>query len=180
MNAKDDLKHLLMTGGATYEPEAEEAVQAALQEAIKAYAEERTVQARSRARKAVFEKVGGLFPGATAMNFADEIADHVVKAVFEVEEDAEGGSPTTVKVGEIYVHTERTDGVYACVRDVSKTRVLFSVWEVERPGWQGGAELGLDDFASIYRDGPYPAAYVLGATMEHVKDLLGVSGATDS
>ena len=82
MNAKDRLKRILLTDGITYDPMAEEVIQAALQEAVKAYAEERTVQAKSRARQAVFEKIGNIFPGPLAMDFANEIADHMVKAIF--------------------------------------------------------------------------------------------------
>jgi hypothetical protein len=78
----------------------------------------------------------------------------------------------TLNPGQIYAHSEWTEGVYARVVLVSTSRVLFDVWEVRKPGWQGSAELGLTEFAVIYRDGPYPASYVLGATMEAVKEML--------
>lgn len=73
--------------------------------------------------------------------------------------------------GEIYAHQE-VDGVYARVGERTCRGgvdwVLFSVWQVSQPGWQGGAGLEVREFYATYGlDGPYTQAVVDAATAAH-------------
>jgi hypothetical protein len=75
-------------------------------------------------------------------------------------------------VGMIFAHTE-VEGVYARVDgfDQERDQILFSVWEVESPGWSGGAGLETCTFAQIYLDGPYTQELVDQATEDHQRSL---------
>jgi hypothetical protein len=75
---RDDLKHVLMTGGASNEPEAEEAIQATLDEHVRGLVDE----AQQSARAAAQFLLGALIPGATGVALTDEVADRIVEAVF--------------------------------------------------------------------------------------------------
>jgi hypothetical protein len=70
------------------------------------------------------------------------------------------------KVGEIYSASESLEPTYAKVVEVRPEAVFFNVWEVMRPGWQGGAWLDPDSFRDVYGDGPYPEEYVTAATAQ--------------
>lgn len=69
--------------------------------------------------------------------------------------------------GMIFAHTERV-GVYARVDGFvpEQDAILFSVWEVDRPGWQGGAGFSAPGFAVMYHDGPYTQEVVDQATQD--------------
>lgn len=76
-------------------------------------------------------------------------------------------------VGEIFGHREPL-GVYARVSsfDREEDAVVFSVWDVRRPGWHVCAKLETPEFAKIYTKGPYAQGAVDQVT-EHYQWAIG-------
>lgn len=69
---------IMTTGGAGTQAEAEALLDAYLTEFVGELADD----AQKWARGAAVKKVGGMFPGQTGINFAHEVADDIVAAVF--------------------------------------------------------------------------------------------------
>lgn len=61
---------------------------------------------------------------------------------------------STPEIGKVYLHAQQP-GIYARVDSFESEHALFSLWNVDQPGWQGGAALPQEDFHTVYGETAY-------------------------
>lgn len=146
---------ILTTGGAGTRAEAEALLDAYLTE----FVGELSDDAQKWARGAAVKKVGGMFPGQTGINFAHEVADDIVAAVFSRDPEERSSAKISVgpsesampQLGQVYRQDERP--VSARVTGIAANYVTFDVGDAW--GWRSGAGMVLEVFRKVYPDGPY-------------------------
>jgi hypothetical protein len=95
--SREDLVHVLATGGASDEAEANGLLDAFLAE----YVGELGDNARPFARAAAQGVLASLMPGQTGVNFANEVADKIVAKIFAQDEEPSPRCPRCNGLGQI-------------------------------------------------------------------------------